>query len=117
MARGEIAATSTVLNGGGVNRRCPREHALRVLVGDREATRFGVRMALDAEVVVCGEAASAEQAIRTAKREQPDLCLVGGDLGGDGVAAVRGICRAAPRAAVVVLGQEPDAELLLDAVR
>ncbi len=30
-------------------------------------------------------------------REQPDLCLVGRELTGDGLAAVRGICRAAPK--------------------
>jgi len=32
-------------------------------------------MALDTEV--CAEASSEQEAIRAAKREQPDLCLVG----------------------------------------
>jgi DNA-binding NarL/FixJ family response regulator len=50
-------------------------------------------------------------------REQPDVCLVGREIPGDGLAAVRGISRAAPRAAVVVLAQERDVDDLLDAVR
>jgi DNA-binding NarL/FixJ family response regulator len=89
----------------------------RLLIADREATRLGIRMALDGEVSVCAEAADAEQAIRAAKREAPDLCLVGLDLGGDGIGAIRGICRAAPHAAVIALAPEPDVEDLLAAVR
>ena len=89
----------------------------RLLIADREATRLGIRMALDGEVSVCAEAADAEQAIRAAKREAPDVCLVGLDLGGDGIAAIRGICRAAPHAAVIALAPEPDVEDLLAAVR
>jgi DNA-binding NarL/FixJ family response regulator len=90
---------------------------LRLLVADRAATRVGIRMALDGEVVVCAEADDSEQAIRAAKREQPDVCLIGSDLAGPGLSAVRGICRAAPRAAVVVLAADPDAQDLLDCVR
>lgn len=74
-------------------------------------------MALNGEVEVCAEAEDAEQAIRAAKREQPDLCLVGDGIGGDGLAAVRGISRAAPNAAVVVLVQATDVDDLLDSVR
>lgn len=90
---------------------------LRLLIADREATRIGIRMALDGEVHICAEAGDAEQAIRAAKKEQPDLCLIGADLGGDGIAAVRGISRAAPAAAVVVLSHDTDIEDLLDCVR
>jgi two-component system response regulator DesR len=90
---------------------------LRVLIADHETTRRGIRMALEGAVEVCAEAGGVEQAIRAAKREQPDLCLVDYTLGGDGIAAVRGICRAAPHAAVVVLGGDPDPDLLLDCVR
>lgn len=74
-------------------------------------------MALESEVDVCAEAGDCERAIREAKREQPDLCLVGRELPGDGLAAVRGICRAAPDAAVVVLAQVRDADDLLESVR
>jgi DNA-binding NarL/FixJ family response regulator len=90
---------------------------LRLLVADHGATRLGIRMALNGEVDICAEADDAEQAIRAAKREQPDVCLVGRDLPGDGLAAVRGVCRAAPQAAVVVLAEVRDVDDLLDAVR
>jgi DNA-binding NarL/FixJ family response regulator len=91
---------------------------LRLLIADREATRVGIKMALDGEVEVCAEVDDAEQAIRAAMREQPDVCLVGNDLAGSsGLAAVRGICRAAPNAAVVVLTEGHDVDLLLDSVR
>ncbi|MGH2914541.1 MAG: LuxR C-terminal-related transcriptional regulator [Solirubrobacteraceae bacterium] len=89
----------------------------RLLIVDREATRAGIRIALDGQVEVCAEAASPEQAIRAAMREQPDVCLVADDAGGDGLAAVRGICRSAPGAAVVVLAHEPDIDALLEFVR
>jgi DNA-binding NarL/FixJ family response regulator len=90
---------------------------LKVLIADRAATRVGIRMALNGEAEICAEAEDVEHAIRAAKREQPDLCLVGDGIGGDSIAAVRGIARAAPAAAVVVLAQAHDVDYLLDAVR
>jgi DNA-binding NarL/FixJ family response regulator len=90
---------------------------LRLLIADRAATRLGIRMALGEEVDICAEAADAEQAIRAAMREQPEACLVGRQIPGDGLAAVCGICRAAPTAAVVVLAETPDADDLVDCVR
>ena len=60
-------------------------------------------MALTPRSTSCAEVEDSEQAIRAAMREQPDLCLVGDHIAGNGLAAVRGICRAAPNAAVVVL--------------
>jgi DNA-binding NarL/FixJ family response regulator len=88
-----------------------------LLVADHAPTRLGIRMALQEEVEMCAEADDAEQAIRAAMRHQPDVCLVGRDLPGDGLAAVRGICRAAPRAAVVVLAEVQDVDDFLDTVR
>jgi DNA-binding NarL/FixJ family response regulator len=90
---------------------------LRLLIADHAATRIGIRMALDAEIEVCAEAGECKEAIRAAMREQPDICLVGRELPGDGLAAVRGICRAAPRAAVVVIAEVRNVDDLLDAVR
>jgi DNA-binding NarL/FixJ family response regulator len=90
---------------------------VRLLIVDRAPTRLGIRMALNGEVEVCAEAENAEQAIRAAKREQPNVCLVAREICGDGLAAIRGICRAAPGAAVVVLASDPDEDDLLDAVR
>jgi DNA-binding NarL/FixJ family response regulator len=89
----------------------------RLLIADDAATRLGIRMALGEEVAVCAEAQDAGHAIRAAMREQPDICLVGRSIPGDGLAAVRGICRAAPRASVAVLAHAPDVDDLLDAIR
>jgi DNA-binding NarL/FixJ family response regulator len=88
-----------------------------LLVADNEPTRIGIRMALHGEAEVCAEAENAEQAIRAAKREQPEVCLVGRSMLGDGIRAARGICRAAPKAAVVVVADAIDADDLLDAIR
>jgi DNA-binding NarL/FixJ family response regulator len=90
---------------------------VRLLIADREPTRLGIRMALDGTVEVCAEADDAEQAIRAAKREQPDVCLVGHDISGGAIAAVRGVSRAAPTAAVVLLAQSRDVDDLLDSIR
>jgi DNA-binding NarL/FixJ family response regulator len=90
---------------------------LRLLIVDRAPTRVGIRMALNGNVEICAEADDAEQAIRAAKREQPDLCLVGDHVVGDSLAAIRGVCRAAPSCAVVVLAQAHDADYLLECVR
>ncbi len=90
---------------------------LRLLIADNGPTRAGIRLALGSDMEICAEAGNTEQAIRAAMREQPDVCLVGRDLPGDGLSAVRGICRAAPRAAAVVLTEVRDVDDLLDAVR
>ena len=74
-------------------------------------------MALGDDVEVCAEAGDAQLAIRAAMREQPDVCLVGREIPGDAIAAVRGICRAAPSAAVVMLAEFGDADDLLESVR
>lgn len=88
-----------------------------LLVADNLPTRMGIRMALPGEADVCAEAGDAEQAIRAAKREQPEVCLVGRGITGDGIRAARGIRRAAPGAAVVVVADTVDQDDLLDAVR
>lgn len=90
---------------------------VRLLIADNGPTRIGIRLALHGEVEICAEAGNAERAIRGAMHEQPDVCLISRDLPGDGLAAIRGICRAAPRAAVVMLAEVADVDDLLDAVR
>lgn len=91
--------------------------SVRLLIADRPAMRLGVRNAVEGEVEVCAEADNAEQAIRAAKREQPDVCLIAWELAGGGPAAVRGVSRAAPGAAVIVLADECDVDAMLEAVR
>ncbi|MGH2873740.1 MAG: response regulator, partial [Solirubrobacteraceae bacterium] len=90
---------------------------LRLLIADREATRAGIRIALGDAVDVCAEVGDCTEAIRAASQEQPDLCLVGAEVGGNGLGWVRGLARAAPRAAVVVLAPDADVDDLLDALR
>ncbi len=94
-----------------------KDRRARLLIADWEPTRVGIRMALNGTVEVCAEAGDAEQAIRAAKREQPDVCLVGQDIPGGAIAAVRGVSRAAPNAAVVLLTQSHDVDDLLESIR
>jgi NarL family two-component system response regulator LiaR len=95
----------------------PDARLTRLLIADHAPTRLGIKMALGTQVEVCAEVGDAEQAIRAAKREQPDVALVGIDVCADWRAAVRGICRAAPGCAVVVLAQSSDADDMLESVR
>jgi DNA-binding NarL/FixJ family response regulator len=90
---------------------------LRLLSAAPAPIRFGIRMALARDVEICAEVDNAQQAIRAAKLQQPDVCLVARDLAGDGLAAVLGICRAAPQAAVLVLADNPDSEDLIGVIR
>jgi DNA-binding NarL/FixJ family response regulator len=91
--------------------------AVRLLILDHAPTRVGIRLALADEVRVCAEAGDTETAIRAAKREQPDIALIGTGVAGDWRSAIRGICRAAPACAVVVLADSEDADDLLESVR
>jgi DNA-binding NarL/FixJ family response regulator len=90
---------------------------IRLLVAERTPTRIGVRIALQGEVEICAEADTIAQAIRAAKECQPDVCLIGLGLGGDGLAAIRGVCRAAPEAGVIALADACNAEDMLEAIR
>jgi DNA-binding NarL/FixJ family response regulator len=76
---------------------------LRLLVADYGPTRLGVRLTLADTCDVCAEAADADETIAAAAREQPDLCLIGLELPGGAIAAVRGVRAAAQNAAVIVL--------------
>jgi DNA-binding NarL/FixJ family response regulator len=90
---------------------------IRLLIAHNAPTRAGIRLALGADVDTCAEVADSDQAIRAAKREQPEVCIVGREIPGDWLAAVRGISRAAPGAGVVVVTPQGDIDDLLEAVR
>lgn len=90
---------------------------LRLLIADNAATRLGIRMAVGAEAEVIAETDDLELAIRAARREQPDMCLLGRRLAGERLHVLRAICRAAPTAAVVVFTHDPTADDLLECVR
>jgi DNA-binding NarL/FixJ family response regulator len=91
----------------------------RVLVADHAEARRGVCAALEEDdaVIVCAEAGNAEHAITEANRTQPDACLVGWDLPGGGVTAIRGIFEVAPSSSVVALACNENFDDLLAALR
>jgi DNA-binding NarL/FixJ family response regulator len=86
------------------------------LIADLPAIRLGVRIALEGAVHICAEAGDADHAISAAQREQPEICLIGLDLPGGGIVAIRGICGAAPGAAAIALAPSQDADDLLACV-
>jgi DNA-binding NarL/FixJ family response regulator len=88
-----------------------------VLIADHAPTRLGARMALADVAVVCAEAGTAEEAIAAAKLTQPDVCLVGLEIPGGGINAVRGIYEVAPGSAVIVLAGVSDVDDLLTSIR
>jgi DNA-binding NarL/FixJ family response regulator len=78
------------------------------------ATRAGIHESLASKGfdVVC-EAASAQEAVRLAHAEQPDICLLEAELAGGGIEAASEIAACSPGSAVIVLTAAPgDAELL-----
>ena len=119
----EMDCSAALVNEAGASRSAPcdahglNETAVRLLIVDHMPTRVGIRMALAGDIDVCAEASDPESAIRAAKREQPDIALVGITISSEWCAAIRGICRAAPDCAVVVLAETADADDLLESVR
>lgn len=90
---------------------------IRVLIAHHGLMRLSVRMALEGETEICGEAEDAEQAILQAKHLQPEVCIVGWDMTGDGLTAVEGILRVSPDSAVIVLSENSDVDDLLEVIR
>ena len=86
------------------------------MIADLPAIRLGVRIALEGAVEICAEAGDTEHAIRAAHREQPEICLIGLDLPGDGIVAIRGICGVAPGTAAIALAPSQGADDLLACV-
>ncbi len=96
------------------------EKPMRVLlVDDHALVRSAIRQALEApDVVVVGEASSAEEALEMAPRLRPDLLLLDIDLPGmSGLEAVRELAPRLPDTRVVMLTVSTDRRDLLDAVR
>jgi len=87
------------------------------MIADHAPTRLGAGMALADVAVICAEAGNVEEAIAEAARTQPDVCLVGLEIPGGGMNAVRRVCEVAPGAAVIVLAAVSDVDDLLMAVR
>ena len=90
-----------------------------LLVDDHALVRSAIRQALEApDVIVVGEARSAEEALEMAPRLRPDLVLLDIDLPGmSGIDAVRELAPRLPDTRVVMLTVSTDRRDLLDAVR
>jgi DNA-binding NarL/FixJ family response regulator len=97
------------------------DDVIRVLVADDQAiVRDGLVTVLSLlpDVVIVGEAADGEQAVRLAVEERPDVVLM--DLRMpvlDGVAATARIVREAPGSAILVLTTFADDDSILGALR
>lgn len=89
----------------------------RLLIADYGPTRTGVAMALADMVAICAEVTGADEAILAAEREQPDICIVGLEIPGGGIAAIKGITKVAPETSVVVLAASSNSTDLLACVR
>jgi DNA-binding NarL/FixJ family response regulator len=90
-----------------------------LLVDDHALVRSAIRQALEApDIVVVGEARSAEEALEMAPRLRPDLLLLDIDLPGmSGIEAVRELAPRLPDTRVVMLTVSTDRRDLLEAVR
>jgi signal transduction histidine kinase/CheY-like chemotaxis protein len=96
----------------------PVTEAGRVLLAERDGpTRAGLRLALGgAGFDVVAEASEHAGAIEAALEHRPDIALVGTDLPGGGIDAVRTVAERLPATKVIVLSPDPDGRELLEAV-
>jgi NarL family two-component system response regulator LiaR len=91
-----------------------------LIVDDHAVVRKGVRGYLKAlpDVVVCGEAASGEEAVRLAAEHMPDVILM--DLvmpGMNGVSATRRVRQVSPNSEVIILTSYHEDEHIFPAIK
>jgi DNA-binding NarL/FixJ family response regulator len=94
--------------------------AARVLIADDHApTRSGVRQSLEAGgFSVCAEAADGEEAIKLARKERPDVCLLDISMpGGGGIKAAAVISEEMPDTAIVMLTAFAGDDELFDSLK
>lgn len=93
--------------------------AMRVVMADDHARmRTRIRQALEAGgCVVCGEGASADDAIALTLEHAPDVALLDIHMPGNGIAAAREIARRHPGTAVVMLTASAEDDDLFDSLR
>jgi DNA-binding NarL/FixJ family response regulator len=85
-----------------------------LLVNDEAIVREGLRMrlALEADITVVGEASTGAEALEQAQRLQPDIVLMGLALPDmDGIAVIAALRAANPESAVVVLSLKDGATI------
>jgi DNA-binding NarL/FixJ family response regulator len=82
-----------------------------LLVDDQASIRRGLRMRLELEddMEVVGEAASGDEALRIAAEAEPDVALMDVEMPGkDGISATRELTAATPHCSVVMLSIHDD---------
>ena len=88
-----------------------------VLADDHARVRAQVREALEAGgMEVCGEAATAEEAVALTLEQEPEVALLDIHMPGSGIAAAERIGRELPDAAVVMLTHSREEEDLFDEI-
>jgi DNA-binding NarL/FixJ family response regulator len=95
------------------------ERPVRVVMADDHARmRARIRAALEAGgCEVCGEGASAADAIALATEHRPDVALLDIHMPGSGIQAAHEITRSLPGVAVVMLTQSVEEDDLFDSMR
>jgi len=89
-----------------------------LLADDHPPTRAGVRGALEGRgFTVVAEVGTADDAVTTALRERPDVCLLDINMPGNGIVAAAGIVSELPDTAIVMLTVSRDDTDLFDALR
>lgn len=88
------------------------------MADDHARMRARIRAALEAGgCEVCGEGATAEEAIQLATEHRPDVALLDIHMPGSGIHAAQQISRALPQTAIVMLTQSREDEDLFDSLR
>ena len=89
-----------------------------VLADDHARVRAQVRQALEAGgMEVCGEAATAEEALALTLEQVPDVALLDIHMPGSGIHAAHEISRHVPDTAIVMLTQSAEDDDLFDSLR
>jgi DNA-binding NarL/FixJ family response regulator len=89
-----------------------------VLADDHAPVRGMIRSALEQDgCEVCGEGATAEEAVNLTTQHRPDVVLLDIHMPGNGIRAAQRISREFPETAIVMLTQSRDDADLFDALR
>lgn len=93
--------------------------SIRVILADDHARMRGrVREALEAAgCEVCGEGATADEAVRLAAEHRPDVALLDIHMPGSGIRAAGQIAKTVPAVTVVMLTQSAEEDDLFDSLR
>lgn len=92
---------------------------IRVLLAEPDApTRAGISLALTAAgLETCAQPLDASEAVESATREHPHVCLIAEELRGGAVAAVNAIHLRLPETQLIILTDSDEPRTLLAAIR